>query len=66
MNEVNGLDSVGKIPVHYEGMNYRTGGIIIWGESNYDIDEFRSLVMAGSGDRMKKTSEHGNCIPGHR
>ena len=66
MNEVNGPDSVGKIPVHHEDMNYRTGGIIIWGESNYDIDEFRSLVMASSGDHMKKTSEHGNRIPGHR
>ena len=64
MNEVNGFDPVGKIPVHYEDVNYRTGGIIIWGESNYDIDEFRSLVTAGSGDRMKKTSEQGNSMPG--
>lgn len=66
MYEVNGSDSVGKIPVHDEDVNYRTGGIIIWGERNYDIDEFRSLIMANSDERMKKTSEHEDSIPGHR
>ena len=44
VNEVNGPDYVGKIPGHTEGLNCQTGGIIIWGENNYEIDEFRSLV----------------------
>ncbi len=58
-----GFGYEGKIPGTYEGMNCQTSGVIAWGDRNYGIDEFRSLVLAASDDTIEQHIGAGNGRP---
>lgn len=48
-----------------EEMDYQTSRVIAWGERSYEIDESRSLVMAGSDDRPENMMTQGTHMPGY-
>jgi len=58
MIEVNesGIETSGieeKIPLQNEKKNDRIRGVIFWGDREYDIDEFRSLLLKKPVDIME-------------
>ena len=63
MNEVNGMNGSGRqefdniedMAGKYDDNNCQTRGVISWGEREYAVDEFRSLLMAET-DAMKKNT----------
>ena len=59
MMEVNepGMETCGndeKILFQDEKKNVRIKGVISWGDREYDIDEFRSLLLKGPADTIKE------------
>ena len=63
MNEVNGMNGSGRnefdnmedMPGKFYDNNCQTRGVISWGEREYAVDEFRSLLMAET-DAIKKNT----------
>ena len=43
-----------RIPLKNEKKNDRIRGVISWGDREYDIDEFRSLLLKGPVDIMEE------------
>ena len=60
MNEVKGtdrnkFDNMEDMAGKYDDNNSKIRGVISWGEREYEVDEFRSLLMAET-DAMKKNT----------
>ena len=57
VNEVNGFGNNGELPTREKTTTGGTSGLIAWGDRNYDIDEFRSLVLKKPGDIMEESRD---------
>lgn len=50
---MNGFGNNGKVPDQILEKIEQTRGVIRWGDREYDVDEFRSLLMVKTGYSME-------------